>query len=71
MSSADKFCKQFRPELFGRPDQDPKCLTLMVFLKEFFKKVDFEKISMQNYLGGRVNGKSPVLAPMCYIEDLT
>ena len=26
-----------------RPDLDPNYLTLMVFLKEFFKKVDFEK----------------------------
>ena len=25
------------------PDLDPNCLTLMVFLKEFFEKVDFEK----------------------------
>ena len=25
------------------PDLDPSCLTLMVFLKEFFEKVDFEK----------------------------
>ena len=25
------------------PDLDPNCLTLMVFPKEFFKKVDFEK----------------------------
>ena len=26
-----------------RPDLDPNCLTLMVLLKEFFKKDDFEK----------------------------
>ena len=26
-----------------RPDLDPNCLTLMVFLKDFFEKVDFEK----------------------------
>ena len=25
------------------PDLDPNCLTLMVFLKEFFEKDDFEK----------------------------
>ena len=37
-------------------DQDSNDLTLMVFLKDFFEKVDFEKISadnkkgMQNYL---------------------
>ena len=37
------------------PDLDPNCLTLMVFLKEFFETVDFEKKisrrqkSMQNY----------------------
>ena len=26
-----------------RPDLDPNCLTLRVFLKEFFEIVDFEK----------------------------
>ena len=26
------------------PDMDPNCLTLMVFLKEFFEKDDFVKI---------------------------
>ena len=36
VSSADNFCKQFLPRssLFD---------TKMVFLKEFFEKVDFEK----------------------------
>ena len=34
MSSADDFCKQFESNLFD---------TQMVFLKEFFEKVDFEK----------------------------
>ena len=29
------------------PDLDPICLTLRIFLKEFFKKVDFEKNSRQ------------------------
>ena len=46
-SSADNFCKQFGPR-----SGSTKCLalsgsklfdTLVVFLKEFFKKVDFEK----------------------------
>ena len=27
---------------FVGPDLDPSCLTLMVFLKEFFEKVDVE-----------------------------
>ena len=44
--SAYNLCKQLRPRS-GRqnvePDLDPNCLTLMVFLKCFFKKVDFEK----------------------------
>ena len=30
------------------PDLDPKCLTLMVSLKEFFEKVDFDKKSPDN-----------------------
>ena len=25
------------------PDQDPNCLTLIIVLKDFFKKSDFEK----------------------------
>ena len=29
------------------PELDPNCLTLMAFLKEFFEKDDFEKISRQ------------------------
>ena len=38
------------------PDLDPNYLTLMIFLKEFFEKVDFEKNqqttkSMINYTG--------------------
>ena len=49
VSSADKFCKQFGP----RSGQTKRraCSrsylfdTQMVFLKEFFEKVDFEKIS--------------------------
>ena len=57
VSSADNQCKtvwtQIRPDknvgpdLSDKnvgPDLDPNCLTLMVFLKEIFKKDDFEKI---------------------------
>ena len=29
------------------PDPDPNCLTLMVFLKEFFENVNFENKSVQ------------------------
>ena len=46
VSSADNFCKQFGPDQarqIVRPALDPNCLTLMVFLKEFFDKVDFER----------------------------
>ena len=60
--SADKLCKQF-----GTKSGSTKSLgqiwiqlfdTLMVFLKEFFEKVDLEKIcrqqkSMKNYTGGK------------------
>ena len=40
------------------PDLDPNCVTLMVYLKEFFEKVDFEKCqqltkSMPNYPEGK------------------
>ena len=51
MSSADKLCKQFGP----RPG--PECWscsgsklfdTLIVFLKEFFEKVNFKKISRRH-----------------------
>ena len=45
------------------PDLDPNCLTLMEFPKEFFEKVDFEKIGrrqkgMQNYPFSKVNKKN-------------
>ena len=43
VSSADNLCKQFGQDV--GPDLDPNCLTMMVFLKEFFEKVAFEKIS--------------------------
>ena len=61
-SSADNFCKQFGPRsgptkcraLSGSKLFD----TLMVFLKEFFKKVDFEKYQqtkkkMKNFPGDK------------------
>ena len=38
---ANPVCKLFEPRS-GQADQN--CLTLIEFLKEFFKKVDFEKI---------------------------
>ena len=28
---------------FVGPDLDPNCLTLMVFQKEYFEKIDFER----------------------------
>ena len=48
--SADDLCKQLYPDQAGqnaRLDLHPNCLTLslIVFLKEFFEKVNFEKIS--------------------------
>ena len=48
MSSADNICKQFDPNQVRHvvgPDLDPNCMTLMLFLKEFFEKVGFEKKS--------------------------
>ena len=40
--SADNLniCNQFAGQN-ARPDLGPNCLTLIVFLKEFFEKVDF------------------------------
>ena len=29
------------------PDVDPKCLILIVFLKEIFEKVNFEKVNFE------------------------
>ena len=58
MSSADKFYKQYGPRsgVIKRQAWSGSKLfdTLIVFLKEFFEKVDFEKKSrqqksMQNY----------------------
>ena len=63
VSSAENFCKQFGPRsglTNCRAWSGPKLfLTLIVFRKLFFEKVDFEKKSaddkiksMQNYLVG-------------------
>ena len=62
MSSADNLYKQFGPRSGPtkcRAWSGPKLFdTLMVFLKEFFEKVDFEissrrQKSMQNYIVGK------------------
>ena len=57
MSSADNLCKQFEPRLCltvyqptfnGDPDLlDQNLLSLIVFLKELFEKVNFEEKSKQ------------------------
>ena len=60
MFSTDSLANSLDPDqarLNVGPDLGPDCLTLMVFLKEFFEKVDFEKKisqqqSMQHYLEG-------------------
>ena len=39
--AADHLCKQFGQNV--RPDLDPNHLTLMVFTKDFFENVNFEK----------------------------
>ena len=57
MPSADNFCKQLDLDQTRQnvgSDQAANCLKLVVFLKEFFNKGDFEKNqqmtkSMQNY----------------------
>ena len=44
--SADTFANSLDPDEARQnagPDLDPNCLTLMVFLKYFFEKVDFAK----------------------------
>ena len=47
LSSANKLCKQFGPRSGGqniRPDLNPELFdSLIVLLKEFFEKVNFEK----------------------------
>ena len=50
MSSADNFCEQFDPDQARQnvgPDLDANCLKLIVFLKEFLEKVDFENKNQQ------------------------
>ena len=59
MSSADNFCKQFGPRSGPTVCSGYKMFeTLIVFLKEFFEKVDFEKNQQttkkhENYSGGK------------------
>ena len=38
-----------------RPDLDPDCETLIVFLKDFFEKVDFEKKSADDKKAGKIS----------------
>ena len=79
MSSADHLYKQF-----GSRSGQTKCRalsgskmfdTLMVYLKEFFEKVDLEKISkqqksMQNYPVGKELKFSILSVPVCaYMID--
>ena len=56
VSSADNFCKQFGPNQarhFVGPDLNPNCLTLIVFLKEFFEKLILKKSAdIKNFPGG-------------------
>ena len=62
MLSADNLCKQFGPRSGPTnvgPDLDQNYLTLMVFLKYFFDKVDFEKNQQttkkhENFPGGKL-----------------
>ena len=52
VSSADSLCKQFGPR-----SGPTKCrATLIVFLKEFFEKVDFEKISRRQKFMKKIPG---------------
>ena len=46
LTSADTISNSLDPDQARQsvgPDPDPNCLTLMVFLKECFKKVNFEE----------------------------
>ena len=79
MSSDDRLCKQFGqrsgPTKVG-PDLDSNCLTVMVFVKQFFKKVDFEKKTSadENYpvFRQRVNTLTLIETPMrCVLWDLS
>ena len=65
MASADNFCKQYGH--FVRPDLDPNCLTLMVFLIFFFlQKVENQQMTknMQNYPGCKELNKCLVWSSM-------
>ena len=44
--SSDNLCKHLDPDQARQnvgPNLDPNCLTLMIFSKEYFAEVDFEK----------------------------
>ena len=51
-------------------DLGPNCLTLMVFLKEFFEKVDFEKNQQttKSMNRQRVNGSFDTRAQFLYFQ---
>ena len=64
---AANLCKHFGPDHDGQkvgPDLNPDCLTLIVFLKEFFEKVNFEK-SWQRTTRSRKITQHAVLKKLC------
>ena len=61
MSSADNFCNSLDPHQARQnvgPYLDLYCLKLMVFLKEFFEKVDFEKNQQMTKKAGKITQKA-------------
>ena len=59
VSSADHFCKQFGPRPGPKEHQTWSCSKLfdilIVFLKEIFQKVDFEKNSADDKRAGKIS----------------
>ena len=70
VSSAYNLCKQFGPRsglTNVEPDLDPNCFdTLMVFLKEFLKKVDFEKNRHTTKKYAKIPSRQRVILTLVY-----
>ena len=50
------------------PDLDPDCLTLMVFLKDFFERVDLEKNQLTTKTHTKLPRRQRVKSRFLYLE---
>ena len=65
MPNVHMFCTQIRPNQKVRPDLDPNCVKLMIFLILFLEKVDCEK----NQLMTKKHAKLPSMKRINFLPS--